>query len=65
MITCLSEWSYDRVNKLDQRDFSKIKDILDSSVKEVLDKIISIINNIKMAWKNPFTSYIESLTHEI
>lgn len=65
MISCLSEWSYDMINKLDKRDFSNIKDILDSSVKEALDKIISISNNIKMALKNPFTNYIENFTRTI
>ncbi|WP_375624249.1 MULTISPECIES: phage tail assembly protein [unclassified Bartonella] len=65
MIACLSGWSYDMINKLDKHDFSNIKDILDSSVKEALDKIISISNGIKMALKNPFTNYIESFIHAI
>lgn len=63
MTAYLSEWSYDMINELDKRNFSNIKDILDSSVKKVLDKTISISDNIEMAWKNPFTSYIESFTH--
>ncbi|WP_208439643.1 phage tail assembly protein [Bartonella grahamii] len=65
MIACLSGWSYDMINKLDEHDFSNIKDILDSSVKKALDKIISISNDIKMALKNPFISYVESFIHKI
>ncbi len=53
------------INKLDKHDFSNIKDILDSSLKEVLDKIISISNNLKMTLKNPFTGYLKDFNHEI
>ncbi|WP_273755438.1 phage tail assembly protein [Bartonella sp. MM73XJBT.G] len=65
MIASFSGWSYDMINKLDKRDFSNIKDILDSSLKEVFDKIISISNNLKIALKNPFTNYLKNFNHEI
>ncbi|WP_273721795.1 MULTISPECIES: phage tail assembly protein [unclassified Bartonella] len=65
MIASFSGWSYDMINKLDKRDFSNIKDILDSSLKEVFDKIIRISNNLEMALKNPFTNYLKNFNHEI
>lgn len=56
---------YKQSNKLNQRNFSNIKNILDFSLKEVFEIIISINSNLKMALKNSFTSYFKGFNHEI